>query len=139
MRATGLLYTCLLAFAATLAYVIGARLPAETRVIALGVLTGVAVSVPTSLLVSAAATRSVLARFAAAQAAAAAAQPEPEPQYIVMPAAPTQPAPRPQRAAPVNGAQADLANLYTTPTELGQAGVPGARRFTIIGGTGQDD
>ncbi len=132
MRATGCLYTCLLAFTATLAFIIGWRLPAETRVIAAGVLTGVAVSVPTSLLVSAAATRTILARYAAAQAAAA--QPDPEPQFIVVPAAEPapQPTPRPQRAAPVSGAQTDPAHRYTTD-------VPGARRFTIIGGTGQDD
>ena len=125
MRATGCLYTCLLAFTATLAFIIGWRLPAETRMIAAGVLTGVAVSVPTSLLVSAAATRAILARYAAAQAASAAEQPDPEPQFIVLPAAqpaPAPAAPRPNRATP--GAQAD---------------VPGARRFTIIGGTGKDD
>ena len=100
MRATGCLYTCLLAFTATLAFIIGWRLPAETRVIAAGVLTGVAVSVPTSLLISAAATRTILARYAAAQAAAA-AQPDPEPQFIVVPAAPpASPPTAPGPAAP---------------------------------------
>ena len=132
MRAAGFFSTCLLAFAATLAYIIGARLPAETGVIAAGVLTGVVAGIPTSLLISATATRALLARSTAAQAAAE-PQPDPEPQFIVVPATPPTPAnPRPSRAAPVTGAQADLATTYTT-------AVPGARRFTIIGGTGQDD
>ncbi len=125
MRTTSFFYTCLLAFTATLAYIIGARLPAETLVIAAGVLTGVVAGVPISLLVNAAATRALLARYAAAQAASAAEQPDPEPQFIVLPAAqpaPAPAAPRPNRATP--GAQADM---------------PGARRFTIIGGTGKDD
>ncbi len=136
MRLTGCLSTCLLAFIVTLALIIGWRLPDETRVIAAGVLTGVAVSVPTSLLVSAVATRMVLARYVAAQAAAAADAPEPEPQVVVVAAppqaAPPQPRPQPNRAAPVSGYEADSVNTYTTD-------VPGARRFTIIGGTGADD
>jgi|GEM_PF-3541180 len=130
MRLTGCLSTCLLAFIVTLAFIIGWRLPDETRVIAAGVLTGVAAGVPTSLLVSAAATRAVLARYAAAQAAAA-MQPDPEPQVVVV-AAPPQPRPQPNRAAPVSGYQADPANTYTTD-------IPGARRFTIIGGSGPDE
>ena len=129
MRLTGCLTTCLLAFIVTLAFIIGWRLPEETRVIAAGVLTGVAASVPTSLIVSAAATRAVLARYVMAQAAHAAAQTEEaEPQVVVVAAPPQQPRPQPNRAAPVS----DPANTYTTD-------VPGARRFTIIGGSGPDE
>jgi hypothetical protein len=52
MRRSSLVYACLLTFTVVLALIIGWRLPAEARALVLGVLAGVAASIPTSLLVA---------------------------------------------------------------------------------------
>ena len=97
MRPPALLLACLLAFWLTLAATIGLRQPEETRLIAVGVLIGVAAGVPTSLLLSGAATRAVLARYQAAPPPEP--EPDPEPEIVILPAAPAA-APAPARRPP---------------------------------------
>jgi hypothetical protein len=99
MRLFNCLAVLLLAFTGTLAFIIGWRLPAQSRVVAVGVLTGIVASVPTSLLVSTAATRSLQARRATTEATAAAAQPNLAPQIVVLPQQPQPAAPAPHPAA----------------------------------------
>ena len=61
MTRSSFVYLCLLTFTIVLAVVIGWRLPAEARDMMLGVLAGVAASIPTSLLVAWLATRALTA------------------------------------------------------------------------------
>ncbi|MCC6188459.1 MAG: hypothetical protein IT318_05465 [Anaerolineales bacterium] len=61
MRRSSFVYFCLLTFTAVLALVIGWRLPVEARDMMLGVLAGVAASIPTSLLVAWRAARALAA------------------------------------------------------------------------------
>ena len=122
-----------LAFAVTLAIVVGQRLSAEAMAVVIGVIAGVAASIPTSLLVVWFASRAgVTTRTIVDVPAPRAAEP-PEPRIVVM-------APPPQ-AAPAGAYQtyagyAPQANASQA-MPAGYAPLPPgqpARRFTVIGG-----
>lgn len=132
-----------LAFVVTLAVIVGQRLSAEAMAVMVGVVAGVAASIPTSLLVVWFANRALLTSRATvempAQMSASAprsAPVEPQPQIVVMsPMSPMAPAP---------GSTANLPVAYqnTMPYPMhNAAGVyasmpmaPTARQFTVIGG-----
>lgn len=113
-----------LAFAVTLAIVIGQRLSSEAMAVMVGVVAGVAASIPTSLIVVWFATRTLVATRAAAEPPLRA--PAPEPRVVLM-APPAQPAAGYQNFA---GYAAPL----TYPAM--PAAMPGAaaRQFNVIGG-----
>lgn len=73
-----------LGFAVTLAVIVGQRLSSEAMAVIVGVVAGVAASIPTSLIVVWFATRTVVA---ARQAPAPAPAPQPEPRIVMMPSA----------------------------------------------------
>ncbi len=106
-----------LAFVVTLAIIVGQRLSAEAMAVVVGVMAGVAASIPTSLIVVWIATRSVGGRAEAVTRPAPEAPPA-EPRIVVV-ASPLAPA---QAGYSLNGAMALPA----------YAPVP--RRFTVIGG-----
>lgn len=121
----------MVAFAITLAVVVGQRLSSEAMAVLLGVVAGVAASIPTSLIVVWIATRSLVSKVESAPRA------EPvhaEPRIVLM----QQPAPTPSAAyvypaspsaayAGWNGAPAYAAS------PLPNAPMSG-RKFTVIGG-----
>jgi hypothetical protein len=126
----------MVAFAITLAVVVGQRLSSEAMAVLLGVVAGVAASIPTSLIVVRIATRSLASKVESAPRA------EPvraEPRIVVMqqPAPVSSPAPTPAAyvypASPSaaypgwNGAPAYAAS------PLPNAPMSG-RKFTVIGG-----
>jgi len=118
------LYLCLLAFVITLALIIGWRLSDQAVAVIVGVVAGVAVSVPTSLVVvwMALPGRSGLGRVVSSTAV-----PVP-PQVIIVHA--TAPAP------PSSPAQRSLTVLpaYAPPQPTALNGLAlGARQFTIMG------
>ena len=115
-----------LAFGVTLAIIIGQRLSTEAMAVLMGVVAGVAASIPTSLIVVWLALQSMLPQYAArAEARVATAHAEP-PRVVVV----QQPQPVPIQtqayASPNWGAQS-----YAAMPPLG-ARPP--RRFTVIGG-----
>jgi hypothetical protein len=119
------IYFCLLAFVATLALIIGWRLPAETRMVTLGVVAGVVASVPTSLLVAWLTTRVLLDRHRAAPPPPAG---EPPPRLVVVPPRAAQ-TPQARRLNPWHDA--------AVPTTRFDSDAPrGPGRHTIIGSEG---
>jgi hypothetical protein len=139
-RLTWLLFGAV--FSITLALVVGQRLSAEGMAVVIGVIAGVAASIPTSLLVVWFMGHNTGPRHIVE--AAPARQPEPaEPRVVVMPA--PQPQPQAQQAyaqmpgygpqtyagyAPAQAAYAPAGSpLYATAPALP------ARRFTVIGGS----
>ena len=105
-------FLLLLVFSVTLAVVIGLRLSDQAMAVIVGVIAGVAASIPTSLIVVWLATRDLPARLARPDRPTA---PDPEPRVIVV--AP----PYPPAAAPLPGPAAPAR--------------PDRRRtFTVIGG-----
>jgi hypothetical protein len=119
----------LLAFVVTLALIIGWRLSDQAMAVTIGVLAGVAASVPTSLFVIWVVLRSRLDASPLAPMHAASAPPEP--QVIIVQSRPASPSPSP---AP---AQRSLLALpaYAPPQAAGVDGRTfGPRNFTIIGG-----
>ena len=121
------LYLCLLAFVVTLALIIGWRLSDQAMAVIVGVVAGVAASVPTSLLVVWVATSGRQA-FGSVQSPFVAAAPPAQPQVIVVHATPTPSAPPPsQRSLTVLPA-------YAAPEPTALNGQPvGPRQFTILG------
>lgn len=119
----------LTAFAVTLAVVVGQRLSAEAMAVIVGVVAGVAASIPTSLIIVWVATRPTAAnRPAPAPVEAAPAQPQPR--IVVVqpqPAAPPLPAPTYGYAQPMP--HTSFAMPYGTPA---YAPAP-QRSFTVIG------
>ena len=116
-----------LAFAVTLAVVIGQRLSAEAMAVMVGVVAGVAASIPTSLIVVWFASRTMLATRPAPVAPA-----PPEPRVVVMP----QPAP-----AAYPGLAGYAPAMYGSPLPLTMSGAPmsgpafpAPRQFNVIGG-----
>jgi hypothetical protein len=113
-----------LAFAVTLAVIVGQRLSAEAMAVVVGVVAGVASSIPTSLIVVWVTTRTLNARSAIEAERRVAAPPPaaaPEPRVVVL----TQPAaPQPQAWSPY--LQTPYMPLPAYPVE--------PRRFTVIGG-----
>src|ERR1700675_3923842 len=80
-------------FSVTLALIVGQRLSAESMAVVIGVIAGVAASIPTSLIVVWFMGRNTPARPIVDMASASARQPEPvEPRIVVMPAPQPQPA-----------------------------------------------
>ena len=122
----------MVAFAVTLAVVVGQRLSSEAMAVLLGVVAGVAASIPTSLIVVWIATRSLVSKVESAPRA------EPvraEPRIVVM----QQPAPAPTPAAYVYPASPSAAypgwngaSAYAA-SPLPNAPMSG-RKFTVIGG-----
>ncbi len=124
-------------FSVTLALIVGQRLSAEGMAVVIGVIAGVAASIPTSLIVVWFMGQTTAARPVVDVAPAPMRSPEPaEPRIVVMPAPQPQPAGYaagygaqsyagyPQSAAGYGGASP----VYATPA------LP-ARRFTVIGGS----
>jgi hypothetical protein len=122
----GGLYVCLLAFVVTLALIIGWRLTDQAMAVIIGVVAGVAASVPTSLAVVTIALHNRPPLSAGRTAGAA--QPSTPPQVIVVQAAPPAPASFPaQRSLTVLPA-------YAEPEPTALNGQPmGSRQFTIMG------
>ena len=119
------LYLCLLAFVITLALIIGWRLSDQAMAVIIGVVAGVAASVPTSLLVVWVALQN---RTALERVVTSAATPAAPPQVIVVHATP--PAP------PAHPSQRSLTvfHPYAAPEPTAFNGLPvGPRQFTIMG------
>ena len=122
-------------FAITLAVVVGQRLSSEAMAVLLGVVAGVAASIPTSLIVVWIATRSLVSKV---ESAPRADPVRAEPRIVVMqqpaPASPPTPTPAayvypasPSAAYPGwNGAPAYAAPVPNAPMS--------GRKFTVIGG-----
>lgn len=128
-------YLLLLAFTITVAAVVGWRLPDEALTVTLGVLAGVAASIPTSLIVAWVATRVALDRYAAQHThlpGSAHASPEPAPRVIIVqtPTPPADPARQPH-LAPWRDANASAATFARD--------TPPPRRFTLLGDTADDN
>lgn len=119
MKARYLLSAFGLAFAVTLAVVVGQRLSSEAMAVMVGVIAGVAASIPTSLIVVWFATRTTVPRTAPEAPRAAQSA---EPRIIVM-QQPAQPMPTP----------AAYQNFAGYPPAATYPALP-ARRFTVIGG-----
>ena len=113
-------YLCLLAFVITLAVLVGWRLTDQAWAVIIGVIAGVAASVPTSLIVVWATLRARTAPMPAAES--------PEPRVIIIQPADAGPAPA--------NSERSLTALpaYAAPQATGFGGQPGPRQFTIIGG-----
>jgi hypothetical protein len=130
-RLTWLLFG--VAFSITLALIVGQRLSAEGMAVVIGVIAGVAASIPTSLIVVWFMGRQSAPPSIIEAAPAPARQPEPaEPRVVMMPAPQPQPQMQPAYAAmPGYGPQsyAGFAPAYTVAQPLP------ARRFTVIGGS----
>ena len=128
MKIRYLIGAALLAFAVTLAVVVGQRLSSEAMAVVIGVIAGVAASIPTSLIVVWVATRSLAANRGAAEAPAA--RPAAPPQVIVVqspaPAAPHYPASVLSGGYPAGGYAPEGLPFspYARP----------ARQFTVLGG-----
>jgi hypothetical protein len=129
-RVTWLLFG--MVFSVTLALIVGQRLSAEAMAVVIGVIAGVAASIPTSLIVVWFMGRNTMTRpiIDAAPAPARPAEPA-EPRIVVMPAPQPQPAAYPGMAGygPQSYAGYAQAAAYAAPA------LP-ARRFTVIGSDG---
>lgn len=124
MKARWILLLSGLAFAVTLAVIVGQRLSAEAMAVMVGVVAGVAASIPTSLVVVWFATRSMHS----VHAAPAVPAPAPEPRLVYLP-------------QPAAGAYAGLMQ-YSAPALPGLTPLPfplplpaaAQRQFNVIGG-----
>jgi hypothetical protein len=123
-----ILLIVLLAFAVSLAVVVGQRLSSEAMAVVVGVVAGVAASIPTSLIVVWVAMRT---RPGATVVEERRPQPA-EPRIVVVPApAAAQPPSYPQPVGP------HLVAPYPSSSSMGyQPVMPGHRQFTVIGGAG---
>ena len=115
-----IVYLCLLTFVVTLAILIGWQLSNQAMAVMIGVMAGVAASIPTSLIV-------VWASLRSRQEPPASARPA-EPQVIII---------QPSEASP--GPTDDERSLtalpaYAAPQATGFGGPAVPRQFTIIGG-----
>ena len=119
-----------IAFAVTLAIIVGQRMSAEAMAVMIGVIAGVAASIPTSLIVVWFASRTTIPRPAPEAPMPAHRPAEPaQPRIVVM--APAQPAP-PMGYQNYAGYAAPAYPAYAPPA-LAQPALP-PRQFTIIGG-----
>ncbi|MCC7358530.1 MAG: hypothetical protein IT317_03585 [Anaerolineales bacterium] len=131
---TLLIWVLGLAFAVTLAVVVGQRLSAQAMAIVIGIIAGVAASIPTSLLVVWA-----TARLSLPRAGYAVPRPAPRERPIVVMQAPPAPAYSPPSGYAPNGeagAPGVSAGGGYAPAGYAQAGygpLP-PRRFTVVGG-----
>ena len=127
-----------LAFVVTLAVIVGQRLSAEAMAVMVGVVAGVAASIPTSLLVVWFANRALLTSRATVEMSVPASAPrpapvEPQPQIVVM---------SPMGPAPMSGANLPVAYQNAMPYSMNNTAgayasmpiAPTARQFTVIGG-----
>ena len=122
------LYLCLLAFVVTLALIIGWRLSDQAMAVIIGVVAGVAASVPTSLAVVWIALEH---RAGAARVISSTAAPPAPPQVIVVHAAP------PASPSPASQRSLTLLPAYAAPEPTALNGMPiGPRQFTIMGDDG---
>ncbi len=130
---TVLWWTLGLAFAITLAVVVGQRLSAQAMAVVIGIIAGVAASIPTSLLVVWVTSRLTLPRAAYEPPM----RPEPRERQIVVMQAPPQPAPAyagPNGyAMPPAGVAGYAQAAYPANGYGGQPALP-PRRFTVVGG-----
>lgn len=120
------------AFAVTLAVIIGQRLSAEAMAVTVGVVAGVAASIPTSLIVVWFATRTVVAAREAPQPVAP-PTPQPEPRMVMMP-----PASQFGMQMPTAQNYAGFpVQAYMPPTmpQLQMAAQFAPRQFNVIGGS----
>jgi hypothetical protein len=127
-----LLYLCLLAFVVTLATIIGWRLSDQAMAVIVGVVAGVAASIPTSLVVAWIALygRPAFGPLEASPAAAAPAQP----QVIYVQATPAAPSAAPASLTPQSQRSLTVLPVYAAPESTALNGLPlGPRQFTIIG------
>lgn len=116
-----------LAFVVTLAVIIGQRLSAEAMAVMVGVVAGVAASIPTSLLVVWFANRALLVSRATPEMLAPRSAPLPSEPPPIMVMAPHQNySTRPAYAPPA-------APAYSLPA------ASAARQFTVIGGAGESE
>jgi hypothetical protein len=124
-------WTVGLGFAVTLALVVGQRLSAEAMAVVIGVIAGVAASIPTSLIVVWFASRSNAIHTVVEMPLPRATEPEPR---IVVVTPPT-----PQPAAPGYGYAAPAGQAgYASAGYAPQAILP-PRRFTVVGGMAPGD
>ena len=122
-----------IAFSVTLAVIVGQRMSAEAMAVMIGVIAGVAASIPTSLIVVWFASRTTMPRTApeAPMPAPAPRPAEPaQPRIVVM--APAQPGP--QLGYQNYAGYAAPAYPAYAPPALMQPALP-PRQFTVIGGT----
>ncbi len=131
---------CGVVFSVTLALVVGQRLSAEGMAVVIGVIAGVAASIPTSLIMVWFMAQGAASRAVVDVASAAARSSEPaEPRIVVMPP------PQPQAAAYAGAAGYGAQSFagYPQPATGYSAAGPAfaappalpARRFTVIGGS----
>lgn len=127
MKVRWVISLSLTAFAVALAVVVGERLTSEAMAVIVGVIAGVAASIPTSLIVVWVATRNMPERQAPVEARRdPGVGPAPEPRVVVVTA--PQPAPQP------------TPNPYQLPYPAALAPpIGGPRQFTVIGGTSLDE
>lgn len=123
------LYLCLLAFVVTLALIIGWRLSDQAMAVIVGVVAGVAASIPTSLVVA----WITLQGRSALRAQTSPAAPPVQPQVIIV--HPTPPAaPANAAAAPQSQRSLTVLPAYAAPEPTALNGLPfGPRQFTILG------
>ena len=133
-------------FSVTLALIVGQRLSSESMAVVIGVIAGVAASIPTSLIVVWFMGHNTVARTIVEAAPARSAEPA-EPRIVVMPA-PSPQAPMPHPLQPAYAGMAgygpqSYAGYAPAPEGYAPAGSPAyaqapalpARRFTVIGGS----
>jgi hypothetical protein len=123
VRPSRLLYPALLAFTVTLAAIVGWRLSADALPVVLGVIAGVAASIPTSLLIAWVATHVALDRYAARNPYAVPPQtaaPAPEPRVIVVQTPAQPPAQSPSPASSLSPSTSHLSSPPRTFTLLGR-------------------
>jgi hypothetical protein len=123
-------------FSATLALIVGQRLSAEAMAVVIGVIAGVAASIPTSLIVVWFMGRNIAVGRPVVEATPAPArQAEPaEPRIVVMPAPQPQPAAYPGLVAYSPQSYAGYAQAAAGAIYPAAPALP-ARRFTVIGGS----
>ena len=131
-------------FSVTLALIVGQRLSAEGMAVVIGVIAGVAASIPTSLLVVWFMGQNAGSRHIIEHASAPARQPEPvEPRVVVMPAPQPQQQAQPAYANMAGYGPQSYAGFAPAQAAYAPAGSPAyaaaptlpARRFTVIGGS----
>jgi len=125
------LYLCLLTFVVTLSLIIGWRLSDQAMAVIIGVVAGVAASIPTSLLVVWIVLRARSAGGLANRVAVdqhEAATPAPQPQVIFVHTTPAPP------AAPQSERSLTILPAYGAPQPTAMNGLTlGTRHFTLLG------
>lgn len=127
------LYLCLLAFVVTLALIIGWRLSGQAMAVIVGVVAGVAASIPTSLVVA----WVMLQGHSVLRAQASPAAPTVQPQVIIV--HPTPPATPAHAAAPQSQRSLTVLPAYAAPEPTALNGLAlGPRHFTLLGEDHED-